>query len=64
MTLIARLENKLRTRSKDRPKSLQLLIPAAIRDAMGFTGGDIIVMDVLDEQGSRILKIYKKPEDM
>jgi hypothetical protein len=63
MTLITRIEHKLRSRSKDRPKSLHILIPATIRDTMDFKVGDQIIMDVLDEQGSRILKIYKKPED-
>ena len=62
MTLIARMENKIRPRSKDRQKSLHILIPAAIRDAMELESGDIVILDVLDEQGSKALKIYKKPE--
>ena len=62
MTLIARMENKIRPRSKDRQKSLHILIPAAIRDAMELESGDIVILDVLDEQGSKALKIYKTPE--
>ena len=62
MTLLTRIEHKIRNRSKDRPKSLHILIPATIRDVMDFHAEDQIIMDVLDEQGSRILKIYKKTE--
>lgn len=62
MTKIYTTENIMRARSPNRPKSLHLLIPATVRDIMGFTKDDQIIMDVLDEQGSKILKIYKKPE--
>ncbi len=62
MTLQVRVENKIRQRSKDRPKSLHLLIPAAVRDAMEFEVDDIVILDVLVEQDSKILKIYKKRE--
>ena len=64
MTLLTRIEHKIRSRSKDRPKSLHILIPATIRDTMDFKVDDQIIMDVLEEQDCRILKIYKKPEEM
>ena len=60
--LITRLEQKMRARSKDRPKSLHLLIPATIRDVMEFEKDETVIMDVLVEQDSKILKIYKKRE--
>ena len=62
MTKIYSTENIIRARSPSRPKSLHLLIPATVRDIMGFTKDDQIIMDVLDEKGCRTLKIYKKPE--
>lgn len=62
MATIYKTENKLRPRSKDRQKSLHLLIPAIIRDLMEFKANEEVTLEILDEQDGRTLKIYKKRE--
>lgn len=60
MTLIARLEKKVKYRSKDRPKSLLLLIPAIARDILELKYDDLVIMDIVVENDEKYLKIYKK----
>lgn len=62
MTLVTRLEKKVKYRSKDRPKSLLLLIPAVMRDILELTYNDTVILDVCVENDEKFVKIYKKPE--
>ena len=59
MTIITRLEKQVKARSKDRPKSLLLLIPAIVRDLMDLKLNDTLIIEVVEEE-KRYLKIYKK----
>ena len=63
--LILRIVKKLRKRSNDRPKSLVLHIPAAVRDIMEFEHGTEVQIDVVgndDEKYVAIRKLDKEKE--
>ncbi len=62
MTLVARLNKKVKYRSKDRPKSLLLLIPAMVRDILELKYDDEVVLDVIVENDEKYVKIYKKQD--
>ena len=62
MTLIARLEKKVKYRSKDRPKSLLLLIPAMVRDILELKYNDSVIIDIIVEDDKKYVKIYKKQD--
>ena len=62
MTLLTRLEKQVKSRSKDRPKSLLLLIPAMVRDLMDLKVNDTLILDIVEENNKRYMKIYKKQD--
>ena len=62
MTTIATKETKVRYRSKSRPKSLLLLIPALVRDLLELEYNDTVIMDVCIENDEKFVKIFKKQE--
>lgn len=62
MTLVARLEKKVKYRSKDRKKSLLLLIPAMVRDILELKHDDKVILDIIIENEEKYVKIYKKQD--
>ena len=61
--LIMRTAKKLRKRSNDRPKSLVLHIPAAVRDIMEFEHGTEVQIDVIAENDEKYVVIRKQDKE-
>lgn len=59
MTTMLKIPTKVRKRSKDRPKSLILLIPAKARDMLELKAEDDIYLEVCMENEERFIKISK-----
>ena len=61
--LIMQTAKKLRKRSNDRPKSLVLHIPAAVRDIMEFEHGTEVQIDVIAENDEKYVVIRKQDKE-
>lgn len=61
--LIMRIAKKLRKRSNERPKSLVLHIPAAVRDIMEFEHGTEVQIDVIAENDEKYVVIRKQDKE-
>lgn len=59
MTLITRINRKIQKKSKTRPKSLILYIPAEVRDIVGLHDGTEVNIDVILENDEKIIQIRK-----
>lgn len=59
MTLITRITRKIQKKSKTRPKSLILYIPAEIRDIMELQDGTEVNIDVILENNEKLIQIRK-----
>ena len=60
MTKIYKTETTVKKRSNQRPKSLILHIPAAVRDIMEFEHNTQITLEVcLNAENKKYIKIYK-----
>ena len=59
MTLITRINRKIQKKSKTRPKSLILYIPAEVRDIVGLQDGTEVNIDVILENDEKIIQIRK-----
>lgn len=61
MTSLIKIPSTIKWVSKQRPKSLILRIPAAVRDIMEFEHGTSINIEVcLDENDKKFVKISKE----
>lgn len=59
MTLITRITKKIQKKSKTRPKSLILYLPASVRDIVGLQDGTEVNIDVILENDEKIIQIRK-----
>ena len=59
MALITRITRKIQKKSKTRPKSLILYIPAEIRDIMKLQDGTTVTIDLISENEEQHIEIRK-----
>lgn len=59
MTSILKMPITVKKRSKDRPKSLILLIPAKARDIMEIKADEQLCLKICKENDKKVLKLEK-----